>query len=47
MKDNKLKASYESRLQTYHKRYEHAGIVYDAGFIDNTAFNNFIVNYLE
>lgn len=47
MKDKELEASYESSLQTYHKRYEHAGIVYDADFVDNTAFNNFIKNCLE
>lgn len=47
MKDRELEASYESSLQTYHKRYERAGIIYDAGFVDNTAFNNFIKNFLE
>ena len=47
LNDKKLEASYESSLQTYHKRYEHAGIVYDAGFVDNRSFNNFIVNYLK
>jgi len=45
--DRELESSYESSLQTYHRRYEKAGIVYSAGFIDNIAFNNFIENYLE
>lgn len=45
--DREIGASYESSLKTYHKRYEKAGIVYDAGFVDNTAFNNFIDNYLK
>ena len=45
--DSELKASYESSLQTYHRRYEKAGIVYSAGFVDNIAFNNFIENYLK
>ena len=45
--DSELKASYESSLQTYHRRYEKAGIVYSAGFVDNMAFNNFIDNYLK
>ena len=45
--DNELAASYESSLQTYHRRYERAGIVYSAGFVDNVAFNNFIENYLK
>lgn len=45
--DRELDASYESSLQTYHRRYERAGIVYSAGFVDNTAFNNFIENYLK
>lgn len=45
--DRELGASYEKSLLTYHKRYERAGIVYDAGFIDNTAFNNFINDYLK
>ena len=45
--DRELESSYESSLQTYHRRYEKAGIVYSAGFIDNITFNNFIENYLE
>lgn len=45
--DRELDASYESSLQTYHRRYERAGIVYSAGFVDNVAFNNFIENYLK
>lgn len=45
--DHELDASYESSLQTYHRRYERAGIVYSAGFVDNVAFNNFIENYLK
>ena len=45
--DRELEASYESSLQTYHKRYVRAGIVYSAGFVDNTAFNNFIDDYLK
>lgn len=45
--DHELDASYESSLQTYHRRYERAGIVYSAGFVDNIAFNNFIENYLK
>ena len=45
--DNELTSSYESSLQTYHRRYERAGIVYSAGFVDNVAFNNFIENYLK
>ena len=45
--DRELDASYESSLQTYHRRYEKAGIVYSAGFVDNIAFNNFIENYLK
>lgn len=45
--DREISASYETSLRTYHKRYEKAGIVYDAGFVDNTAFNNFIDNYLR
>ena len=45
--DRELDASYESSLQTYHRRYERAGIVYSAGFVDNIAFNNFIENYLK
>lgn len=45
--DSALAASYESSLQTYHRRYERAGIVYSAGFVDNVAFNNFIENYLK
>jgi len=45
--DRELESSYESSLQTYHRRYERAGIVYSAGFVDNIAFNNFIENYLR
>ena len=45
--DKELELSYESSLQTYHIRYERAGIVYSAGFVDNIAFNNFIENYLK
>lgn len=45
--DRELDASYESSLQTYHRRYEKAGIVFSAGFVDNIAFNNFIENYLK
>ena len=45
--DRQLDASYESSLETYHRRYEKAGIVYSAGFVDNIAFNNFIENYLK
>ena len=45
--DRELSSSYESSLQTYYRRYEKAGIVYSAGFVDNVAFNNFIENYLK
>ena len=45
--DRQLDSSYESSLQTHHRRYERAGIVYSAGFVDNMAFNNFIENYLK
>lgn len=45
--DRELASSYESSLQTYYRRYERAGIVYSAGFVDNIAFNNFIENYLK
>ena len=45
--DRELESSYESSLQTYYRRYERAGIVYSAGFVDNMAFNNFIENYLK
>lgn len=45
--DSELSSSYESSLQTHHRRYERAGIVYSAGFVDNMAFNNFIENYLK
>jgi len=45
--DRELDSSYESSLQTYYRRYEKAGIVYSAGFVDNVAFNNFIENYLK
>ena len=46
-KDKELISSYESSLQTYHKRYERAGIVYSAGFVDNISFNNFINTCLK
>ena len=45
--DREIASSYESSLETYHRRYERAGIVYSAGFVDNVAFNNFIDNYLK
>lgn len=45
--DRELDSSYESSLETYHRRYERAGIVYSAGFVDNMAFNNFIEDYLK
>ena len=45
--DHEIDSSYESSLATYHRRYERAGIVYSAGFVDNVAFNNFIENYLK
>lgn len=45
--DHELDSSYESSLQTYFRRYERAGIVHSAGFVDNVAFNNFIENYLK
>ncbi len=45
--DRELESTYESSLETYHRRYERAGIVYSAGFVDNVAFNNFIENYLK
>ena len=45
--DRELESSYESNLQTYYRRYERAGIVFSAGFVDNIAFNNFIENYLK
>ena len=45
--DREIDATYESSLETYHRRYEKAGIVQDAGFVDNVAFNNFIENYLK
>ena len=45
--DRELDTSYETSLQTYYRRYERAGIVYSAGFVDNVAFNNFIENYLK
>lgn len=45
--DRELDSSYESSLQTYFRRYERAGIVYSAGFVDNVAFNNFIDNCLK
>ena len=46
-RDRELESSYESSLQTYYRRYERAGIVYSAGFVDNMTFNNFIENYLK
>ena len=45
--DRELNSSYESSLKTYYKRYEKAGIVNNTGFVDNTAFNNFIAKYLK
>ncbi|WP_458457026.1 hypothetical protein [Methanobrevibacter sp.] len=45
--DREIDSSYESSLQTHHRRYERAGIVYSAGFVDNIAFNNFIEHYLK
>jgi len=45
--DRELESSYESSLQTYYRRYERAGIIYSAGFVDNITFNNFIENYLK
>jgi hypothetical protein len=45
--DREPVASYESSLKNYHKRYEKAGIVYSADFVDNTEFNSFIDNYLR
>lgn len=45
--DREPVTSYESSLKTHHRRYERAGIVYSADFVDNTAFNNFIDNYLR
>ena len=45
--DHEIDSSYESSLQTHHRRYERAGIVFSAGFVDNIAFNNFIENYLK
>ena len=45
--DRQISSSYESSLNTYHKRYEKAGIIYDAGFVDNISFNNFINNRLK
>lgn len=45
--DRELDSSYQSSLETYHRRYEKAGIVYSAGFVDNVAFNNFIENCLK
>ena len=45
--DREINSSYESSLKTYHKRYEKAGIIYNADFVDNTAFNNFINNHLK
>lgn len=46
-KDRQISSSYESSLKTYHKRYEKAGIIYDADFIDNISFNNFVNNRLK
>lgn len=45
--DRELDLSYELSLETHHRRYERAGIVYSTGFVDNIAFNNFIENYLR
>lgn len=45
--DRELDLSYEESLKTYYRRYERAGIVQSAGFVDNIAFNNFIENYLK
>ena len=45
--DRLLELSYESSLKTYHRRYEKAGIVYSAGFVDTKGFNNFINNHLK
>ena len=45
--DRQLNASYESSLKTYHKRYEKAGIIYDADFVDNISFNKFIDDNLR
>ena len=45
--DRQISSPYESSLKTYHKRYEKAGIIFDAGFVDNISFNNFIDNYLR
>jgi len=45
--DREINSSYESTLKTYYKRYEKAGIVYSAGFVDNTSFNKFIDDYLK
>lgn len=45
--DKSLELSYESSLKTYHKRYEKAGIIYSAGFVDTKGFNNFINNHLK
>ena len=42
-----LKYSYSSNLKTYHKRYQKAGIIHDADFIDNNSFENFIQNHLK
>lgn len=40
--DKSISASYESSLKTFHKRYEKAGIVFSAGFVDNKSFNKFV-----
>lgn len=45
--DRQISSSYESSLKTYHKRYEKAGIIYDAEFVDNTSFNKFINDWLK
>ena len=45
--DRQLEASYESSLKTYHKRYEKAGIIYDAGFIDDKSFNKFVNDHFK
>lgn len=45
--DRQIGSSYESSLKTYHKRYEKAGIIYDADFVDNISFNKFIEDNLK
>ncbi|SDA45092.1 hypothetical protein [Methanobrevibacter millerae] len=39
--------SYEDSLKAFHRRYLDAGIIQSADFIENTEFNNFIINCLE